>query len=351
MTKDFLKGVGVTVIALGLVIAGRTFGAATKATPIKPSANQTVAASDEQQGILAVRSAKVAVVSILGTNEGSSSSTGTGVSLKPVTTIAGTGFIVDASGLIVSNNHVVSDSSLNYTVTLADGTEYPAKVLALDKYDDVAILKINTSGLPVVKLGDSGMLETGQTVFAIGNSLGKYQDTVTRGVVSGLNRAIAVPSSDGSFGPRLQNLIQTDAAISPGNSGGPLIDMAGSVVGMNTLYDSDGSSLGFAIPINTIKSAVSQLQTYGKVQKSYLGVKFDSQSDGAHIAAVIDGSPASSAGLKVGDVITAINHEKITGSNELDTVASKYTPGTQVLITYMRGKESNDAAVVFGVLP
>ncbi len=341
MTKDFFKGVAITAVAVGLVIAGHSFGAVSKLT----------GNSDEQQGIMAVRIAKAAVVSILGSNEGVISSSTTSISLQPINTIAGTGFIVDANGIIVSNNHVVWDSTLNYTVTLADGTQYPAKVLALDKYDDIAILKIEASGLPVVKLGDSSALETGQTVFAIGNSLGKYQDTVTRGVVSGLGRAIAVPSADGSFGPRLQNLIQTDAAISPGNSGGPLINMSGSVVGMNTLYDSEGSSLGFAIPINTIKSAVSQLQTYGKVQKSYLGVRFQSEADGAHVASIVDGSPAALAGLKVGDVITAINHEKITASNELDTVASKYTPGTQVLITYMRGAEQNDAAVVFGVLP
>lgn len=353
-TYKHLNILGVGVIAFGLILGVHSFGASTKQAPV----------SAEQQGILAVRGAKPAVVSILGTNVGGiNNATTTGLVVAPVNTISGSGFIVEANGLIVSNNHVVSDASLNYTVTLTDGTQYPAKVLALDKYDDIAILKIDAKGLPVAKLGDSDSLETGQSVFAIGNALGEYQNTVTRGVVSGLGRAITPPTSDGSLAPRLQNLIQTDAAINPGNSGGPLIDISGNVIGMDTLIDTSGNGLGFAIPINTIKSAVNQLEVYGKVQKAYLGVKFQtldpslsgqynvSVSDGAYIAEVAAGSPAAAAGLQNGDVIIAINHEKLNQVNQLDTVAGKYNPGAQILVTYMRGKQQLDAALVLGILP
>jgi len=353
-TSDVLKGSLITLMIVGCAFALRSFGASSAQAPV----------SSEQQGILAVRDAKPAVVSILGTDIATSSNSSTGASITSyVPTEAGSGFIVSSDGLIVSNDHVVSDPNLSYSVTLDDGTQYAAKILAMDKYDDIAILKIDASGLPVESLGDSGSLETGQTVFAIGNPLGQYQNSVTRGVVSGLGRAIEPPTEDGSVVPRLQDLIQTDAAINLGNSGGPLIDMSGRVVGMDTLIDTGGSGLGFAIPINTIKQVVNQLEVYGKVEKSYMGVEFEtvdpqvkadhnlSVSMGAYVSSVAPGSPAAAAGLEAGDVIVAINHQNLTQTNELDTVTAQYNPGTQILVTYVRGSQQTDAALVLGVLP
>ncbi len=351
MNKDFAKGLAAAGIVAGLFLTFQSFGATTK----------TVVLSDEQQGIMAVRTAKASVVSIVGAT--TANATVTSPSLTPVDTVAGTGFVVSSSGLIVSNDHVVSDPTLTYNVSLIDGTEYPAKILAMDKYDDIAILKIQADGLTPAALGDSGSLETGQTVFAIGNALGQYQDTVTRGVVSGLNRAVEPPSDTSAPTPRLQDMIQTDAAINPGNSGGPLIDMNGDVIGMDTLIDTGGAGLGFAIPINTIKSVVSQLETYGKVEKAYLGVEFETVdpeikaaenltvSNGAFVDQVASGSPAAAAGLQAGDVIVAINHQQLTQENELDTVASQYAPGAQILVTYVRNGQQTDAALVLGVLP
>ena len=323
--------------------------------PIKPPAKQTAALSDEQQGILAVRMVKTAVVNIVGV--ASTSPNSSGVTIIPDNGVEGTGFVISSDGLIVSNNHVVSDTSLKYTVMFSDGTEYDATVLGMDKFDDVALLKISAQNLPTVKLGDSDALETGQSVFAIGNSLGRYQNTVTRGVVSGLGRSVESPTDAGS-GPRMQQLIQTDAAINPGNSGGPLINMAGEVVGMNTLIDTQGEGLGFAIPSNTIKDVVQQLETFGKASRPYLGVSFMTLNNfftagkawgvtqGAYLVDVVTGGPADAAGLKQGDIVTAINHHPLTETNELDVAVSGYQAGNQILMTYNRAGQSFDAVVL-----
>jgi len=362
--KFLIKWLTVGAAIAIIIIPAITFSAVPNVRSVKPTAKQSAPLSDEQQGIIAVRNAKASVVSIIGSVPAQTPSTSTAPSLQAVPNdhVEGTGFIWDATGLIVSNNHVVEDSSLVYRVVFPDGTEYPTKILSLDKYDDVAILKIDTGNVQAVSLGDSGSLETGQTVFAIGNSLGKYQNSVTKGVVSALGRSISTGTS-ANPAPRLQNLIQTDAAINPGNSGGPLIDMSGAVVGMSTLIDTEGSGLGFAIPINTIKDVVNQLKAYGKVSKAYMGVQFatiDGQlkaiknlsvSNGAYLNSVVDGSPAAVAGLKPGDIITEINHKKLNTSNELDSAVSAFAPGTQILVTYLRGDAQNDAALVLGVLP
>jgi serine protease Do len=340
-----------TIIAL-ILIANPGIAAKITLKPVKPTSN--IAVSDEQQGILAVRSAKVSVVNIVGQ---ASATISFGQSADLEETVSGTGFIVDSGGYIVSNNHVIQDSNLKYTVVFADGTQYEAKVVGLDKYDDIGLLKIEAAGLPVAKLGDSDTLETGQSVFTIGNSLGKYQNTVTRGVVSGLGRSLSVGDDTNPL-PRMQKLIQTDASINPGNSGGPLINMAGEVVGMNTLIDRSGESVGFAVPVNTIKDAISQLRMFGKVSRPFMGISFStlnrataanystSIKQGAIIASVIKGSPAGAAGILPGDIITEINGDKLTEQNELDRVIGKFRAGDQVLVTLYRGSEKMEFTLV-----
>jgi S1-C subfamily serine protease len=326
---------------------------------IKPAAS-TAPLTDEQQGILAVRTAKASVVNIIGVEN---QATGTESSADPATSaspdeVLGTGFVLDSSGLIVSNNHVVEDPTMNYTVVLGDGSEYPAKILNLDKFDDIALLQISAPNLTPAMLGDSDSLETGQTVFAIGNSLGKYSYTVTRGVVSGLGRNVDV-SEDSD---RLHNLIQTDASINPGNSGGPLINLAGQVVGMNTLIDTEGSGLGFAIPINTIKDAEMQLKTFGKVSRPYLGVMFLaidpaaqitqglSVENGALVMSVKPNSPASAAGLTQGDIIVGINDIVLNQSVSLDDAIGKFQAGSQITLKILRNNQELDIPVVLGEL-
>lgn len=349
------------IVVLALVfISGQAISSTIKLNPIKPVANQPL--TDEQQAILAVRTVKASVVNIVGkyNQAGAAANPGSGFNINAVPNIevSGTGFIIQSDGLIVTNNHVIDDTSLAFTVILPDGTEYPAKIFGQDKFDDIALLKIDAKGLTAVKLGDSGALETGQTVFAIGNSLGRYQSTVTRGVVSGLSRAL----SENDSLPTFHDWIQTDAAINLGNSGGPLINLAGEVIGMNTLVDTSGDSLGFALPVNTIKDAVSQLKTFGHVSRPYLGVQFAaidaalqlSQNlpvkNGALVVSVVDGGPAKASGVMAGDIITGLDNNTVDQQHTLDTIIQKYQAGNQITLKILRNGKELDLPVVVGQL-
>jgi len=177
--------------------------------------------------------------------------TQTGTQVQQVA--AGTGFIVRASGYIVTNKHVVPDTNATYTALLASGKQLPATVLWRSPSEDIAIVKIEGSGYPTVTLGDSGDLALGQSVFAVGNALGQYSNTVSVGVISGLNRSITASTDT------LNNVIQTDAAINPGNSGGPLVTLAGNVVGINVATAQGSQSIGFALPISEAEAALAQL--------------------------------------------------------------------------------------------
>ncbi len=349
-----MAGVALVVI----FFANQAISQNIRLNPIKPAA-KSGQLTDEQQAILAVRKAKASTVSIVGVGktQGASSSGQLSLSAPVTSEVFGTGVILEADGLVVTNNHVVSDANFNYTVVLADGSKYPAKVLASDKISDIAFLKIEAKGLAAAVLGDSDSLETGQTVFAIGNSLGRYQNSVTRGVVSALGRALS--EVDGT-GPRIHNLIQTDAAISQGNSGGPLVNLAGEVVGINTLIDTGGYSLNFAVPANLVKDGLAQLKAFGKISRPFLGVQFVTidpltqiganlpVNDGALITGVYLSSPARTAGLEVNDVITAINGQNLDSRHELDFVLQQYQAGNQVMLKILRGQETLEVPVILG---
>lgn len=306
--------------------------------------------SDEQLGINAVRKVKAVTVSIVGNVDYQTKGD------AKIEATYGTGFIVDSGGYIVTNNHVVDDVNGTYSVITIDGSRYPAKLVGIDKFNDIALLKVDAKNLPVAVLGNSDGLETGQTVFAIGNPFGKFQHSVSKGVVSGLGRAL---NTGGSNASRMQNLIQTDAALNPGNSGGPLVNLQGEVVGVNfAAYDAQG--VNFAVPINTVKDSVQQIRTFGKAARPYLGLNFLTitptiqavkglvQGQGALVVSVIEKSPASLAGLKSGDIILAVNKQLITEQNELDTVLHKYFPGNQLLITGIRDGVQYETPVILG---
>lgn len=359
MIQNYKKIILATAVLSIIFFSNQAVSQNIKLNPIKPGAKSAVGITDEQQAILAVRKAKASVVNILGLSKSVPTVPSFGVSISvPVNTeISGTGIILEANGLIVTNNHVVEDLNMDYWVILADGKRFPAKVLALDKFDDVAFIKIESSGLTPAVLGDSDALETGQTVFAIGNSLGRYQNSVTRGVVSALGRALS--EADGSA-PRIHNLIQTDAAISNGNSGGPLINLAGEVVGLNTLMDTGGYSLNFSIPINIVKESLQQVKDFGKISRPFLGVQFktiDQASkltnnltvdDGAIISAVSPNTPAALAGIKAGDIVIAVNGQKLGYNNELDLIIQKYQAGSQVTFKILRSGETLELPVILG---
>ena len=278
---------------------------------------------------------------------------------------SGSGFIITSDGYIITNKHVVSDEKAEYTVFLNDGTKYNAKIIALDPLEDFALIKINALNLKPLSLGDSSKLQLGQTVIAIGNALGEFQNTISVGVISGLNRSIT--ASGGQLkAEKLTDLIQTDAAINRGNSGGPLLSLDGKVIGMNTAIVASAQNIGFAIPINKIQGTIEEAIKTGKITVPFIGVyyiqldKTEAESRKLDVdygallvsdqgaGAILKDSPAQKAGLKEGDIILSVNKEKITTKAPLATVVRKYKPGDTIVLEIKRGKEIMNMNIVLG---
>ena len=281
----------------------------------------------------------------------------------------GTGFFVSEDGMILTNAHVVSDKEADYTVLTNDGKKYPAKVLARDTLRDLAIIKIEKEKIvdnegklilepfPTVKLGDSDKLQIGQTVIAIGNVLGEFRNSVSVGVISGLGRTVT--AGGGGMVETLEDVIQTDAAINQGNSGGPLLNLKGEVIGVNFAMAQAAENIGFAIPINKAKKDIEQVKTLGKISHPFLGVRYVLINEtiqkennlpvdyGAWVIKGDQGEPAISAGsaaekaeMKENDIILEFNGEKITTENSLAKIIMKYNPGDKVTLKILReGKE------------
>lgn len=279
----------------------------------------------------------------------------------------GSGFIVSNDGLIITNKHVVNDSKAEYTVYLNDGRKFEAKVLALHPVDDLALLKINATNLPTLPLGDSSKLKLGQFVIAIGNALGEFQNTVSFGVISGLKRTITASDEQGNI-ERLENLIQTDAAINFGNSGGPLLNLKGEVIGVNTAIAGGAENIGFAIPIERAKKMLEEFQIKGKVEVPFLGVYYllvneDIQKRfnlpvnyGAFIyrensRAIMNNSPAEKYGVKDRDIILEVDGEKITADNSLSQIILKKSVGQKVILKILRDNKIIYLSVILGSLP
>jgi len=254
----------------------------------------------------------------------------------------GSGFVVSSNGYIVTNKHVVNDSTAEYTVLLNNGQKLPAKVVGKDPVLDVAVIKVEANNLKPLPLGDSSNLKLGQSAIAIGNALGEFKNTVSVGVISGLSRTVQAQ------GEILTDVIQTDAAINQGNSGGPLLNLKGEVIGINTAVALGAENIGFAIPINQVKGVINQVVQTGRISTAYENVKNDLNLTVDYGALVVMGdtgwavepnSPADKAGIKQGDIILEINGEKITADNPLNIVLKKYTPGTMVNIKVLRNNE------------
>jgi putative serine protease PepD len=263
----------------------------------------------------------------------------------------GSGFVYDEDGHVVTNYHVVDGASA-ITVTLADGSEYEATVVGSDASTDLAVLKIDApaSVLHPLTLGDSSALAVGDGVVAIGSPFG-LEETATSGIVSALNRTI---SSQNRYS--ISDAIQTDAAINSGNSGGPLLNLQGEVIGITSQIESESGGndgVGFAIPSNTVRSVVDQLISGQEVEHAYLGVSIQTPSEGsgAEIADLTSGSPAADVGLETGDVITAFDGQKITSPDDLTSAVSAKKPGDKVEITYLRNGETQTTDVTLGSRP
>lgn len=280
----------------------------------------------------------------------------------------GSGFIVSSNGLILTNKHVVADTQADYSVLANDGQEYQARVLARDPVQDIAVLKIDKTGLPILKLGDSDKIEVGQSAIAIGNALAEFKNTVSLGVISGLGRSISAETGLGLPVEQLQNVIQTDAAINPGNSGGPLLNLSGEVVGINVAIAQGAQNIGFALPINLAKRDIDQLQKTGKISYPYLGVRYvmitsdiKQQNNlavdyGALVSrgpnpgdlAVVPGSPADKAGILENDIILEVNGQKLDQNHALSQAIQAYNVGDTVTLKVLSKGQQKSVQVVLG---
>ncbi|MEK7624407.1 MAG: trypsin-like peptidase domain-containing protein, partial [Patescibacteria group bacterium] len=267
----------------------------------------------------------------------------------------GSGFVIAKDGLIVTNKHVVADSGASYTVLANDGKKYDAKVLARHPFLDIAVLKIKPlvdDNLSVLILGDSDSIKLGQTAIAIGNALGEFRNTVSVGTISGLARTVTAQGE--GMTETIEGVIQTDAAINQGNSGGPLLNLKGEVIGINTAMVTGAQNIGFALPINQVKKAIESVKNTGEIKVPYLGVRYlRITSDlakkeklpvenGALIRGSQDGpaitpdSPAKKAGLQAEDIIKELNGEKLDQDNSLAYLIQKYNVGDKVSLKILR---------------
>jgi serine protease Do len=400
------------VLASSLLASGGTFAllsatthdqapaptAATAQQPTNQNTAVTSPAGSQAPVVDIVKAVSPAVVTIVAdgvtATDPTTGQTGTG-------TATGSGVIFDADGLILTNHHVVAGQPQKLSVHLNDGRTFDAKIYGIDTLTDLAIVKVDATGLPTAPIGDSSNIQVGQQAIAIGSPLGTFTDSVTSGIVSALGRSI--PVEDGST---LSNLIQTDTAINPGNSGGPLLDPSGKVIGINTAAASQAQNIGFAIPIDIAKPLLAQASAGKPLARPYLGIRFETidptvQSEnklpvdkGAWIpsaaavdqsngqgnggiqdpnnedpfglggqdpfvqgrqlpaeSSVVESGPAAQAGVQPGDIITAVDGAALDATHPLDLVMSQYAPGTSVKLDILRNGQTTQATVVLGTRP
>lgn len=276
---------------------------------------------------------------------------------------SGSGFFVSADGYVVTNKHVVSESAADYTVFTNDGTKYPATVVAKDPANDIAVLKVEGEQFTYLEFGDSDTLQVGQSAIAIGNALGEFDNSVSVGVVSGLARSIEAGDGYGQS-EKLQGIIQTDAAINFGNSGGPLLNLAGQVIGVNVAMAA-AENIGFALPANLVQSVVESVQTTGKISRPFLGIRYlqidaDIQAanslpvdygvlvirgDAPTDLAVIPSSPADKAGLEENDIVLELDGQQLDSDHDLGTLISQHSVGDLVMLKVLHDGEESEVSV------
>jgi len=358
-----LASVG-TVVALGA--AGVLDRPAPSSAVSAPQATNTGASQpvtiDEQSATIAVAakvSPAVVKITVTGSDNGN-----TGV--IPATGV-GSGVIYDSNGWILTNHHVVEGGD-KFDVELKDGRVLSGKVYGIDTLTDLAIVKVEATGLPTAQIGESDSLKVGQLVVAIGSPLGTYSNSVTSGIVSAKGRSIVTDGNDS-----LNNLIQTDAAINPGNSGGPLLDASGSIVGINTAIASNSNGIGFAIPIDIARPIMEQAVAGKPLSRPYMGIHFQSidrkladekklpvkagalvggfDQNGQPVSGVEAGKPADQGGIKDGDIITAIDGKPIDEEHPLDATLAQFSPGDTVTVDVLRDGQHVTLQVTLGTRP
>ncbi|MEO6513671.1 MAG: trypsin-like peptidase domain-containing protein [Candidatus Saccharimonadales bacterium] len=382
--NDFAR----TVLIAGLVAIiagfyGGAYGAQSSSDGVlrgNLSDQKKIVSSESQLISKIAKSVGPSIVSVNVTGTSSAQTSLFGFSQPQQTASAGTGIIISSSGIVLTNRHVVPVGTDSVTVTLSDGTELKdVEVLGRTSESDsldVAFLKIkNTQGkkLTPAVIGDSSKVEVGDTVVAIGNALGQFQNTVTSGIISGYGRS--VQASDGSgtsdSSENLIDLFQTDAAINEGNSGGPLVNLNGQVIGLNTAIAGNAQNIGFSIPMNDMTGLIKQVMEKGKIERPYLGVHYVLLTDdyayqynlstkrGAYIPpatdtsgpSIVAGSPADSAGLKEKDIITKIDGTTIDESHSLTSLLGQHQPGEAVKLTVIRDGKTQTITATLGTAP
>jgi serine protease Do len=376
--KRVLYALFVIVIAIAAALTGAVAGGVAVYQAVSqeqssslPAANQEVEilpASSERQSLVvssievetavtqAVQNTGPAVVTVVGTIPGQRTRFG----MTSESTVSGSGVFISADGYILTNNHVIEDAQ-TITIILADGSEQSATLVGTDVYSDLAVLQVSGAVPAVAIMGNSDTLNQGETVITIGSPLGEFMNTVTVGVVSATGRAI-----DTGLGYLIEDLIQTDAAINSGNSGGPLVNLAGEVIGINTLVVRDSSSgtvaegLGFAIPINTARAVAEQIIEKGYFSRPYLGINWQSITPsiaaiyrlpaeyGVYITQVAGNSPASRAGLQPGDIITGVGETTLDATHAYINTLFQYSPGDTVTLIVIRENEQIQAQATLG---
>ncbi|HEY4691516.1 MAG TPA: trypsin-like peptidase domain-containing protein [Anaerolineae bacterium] len=336
-------GGGLVGGVVGYTAAGRAQPTVEAAPPAAASGSTTQIISEESGLIQAVQTVEPAVVLIQNQGRGSAAS--------------GSGVITSRDGYIVTNNHVV-EGAVELLVVYYDGREVSARLIGTYPTSDLAVIKVEGDVPGVAELGDSDALQLGTRVIAIGSALGRFQNTVTTGIVSGLGRQVG----------GINGLIQTDASINHGNSGGPLVNLAGQVVGINSMVVRAGGGdvaegLGFAIPSNVVRAVSEQLIARGAVRRAYLGIRYRGlQGDeaqranlpvgaGAAIESVEPDGPASQAGLQQGDLIVAIDGQSLNSASSLPALMLTLQPGDTITLHVVRGDATSDVTVTLGEFP
>lgn len=291
---------------------------------------------------------------------------------------AGTGVIISDDGLVITNRHVIPEDTTDVSLIMADGTELDdIEVVGRTGENDtldIAFLRIKDSKghkLVPAKIGKSSDMRVGDSVVAIGNALGQFQNTVTTGIISGYGRSVQASDESGSGAENLNDLFQTDAAINQGNSGGPLVNVNGAVIGINTAVAGNAENIGFAIPIDNISGLISSVSKNGKLERPYLGVVYISLTDsiakeldlpvnrGAYIPkaddygqdTVVNDGPADKAGVKEGDIITKVDGKDINAQNSLASLLGQHQPGDKVKLTINRDGKTQTIDVTLGTMP
>ncbi len=353
---------GGTVFALGAA------GALDRPAPVSPAAQTTNVGAiqpifiDESSATIAV-AAKVSPAVVRITVTGAAGSTN---GVIPATGV-GSGVIFDSNGWILTNRHVVEGGE-KFDIELKDGRVLSGRVYGIDTLTDLAIVKVEATGLPSAAIGESDALRVGQLVIAIGSPLGTYSNSVTSGIVSAKGRSITTNGNQS-----LTNLIQTDAAINPGNSGGPLLDAGGNVIGINTAIASNSNGIGFAIPIDIARPIMAQAVAGQPLSRPYMGIRFVSitrqladdqklpvragalvggrDDQGNPTTGVEDGTPAARAGIKDGDIIVSINGKPIDEEHPLDATLAQSSPGDTVKVDVLRDGQHMMIDVTLGTRP